>query len=180
MLLRCDAFSDQPRGPSTNACPSYLCVCARLCVFVCLSLVITLKTSRHWFKKGPSGSLWPHPDMSSVGGKDMIGGWQWTSCSSHDACQTKCEDAIDKTCYNYILFGGKPWTWTYKRVAVWELVALVVQGHAYLLVHVKESNSQLGEKRLNKGQQLFLPDSVVVSYCMTVYRNGHCYVNVTH
>lgn len=94
-------------------------VCLRLCVFVCLSLVITLKTSSHWLEKGSYGSPWPHSDMSSVGGKDMVGSWQWTLCSSHDTCQTKIENAIDKACYN-------SWAWTSESVASLELVVLVV------------------------------------------------------
>lgn len=45
--------------------PIYVCVCAFMCV--CLSLVNTLKTNWHWLAFRPSGSPWPHPDMSSVG-----------------------------------------------------------------------------------------------------------------
>lgn len=47
-------------------------VCVRLCVFVCLSLVITLKTSWHWLELGPSGSTWPHSDMFSIGGRTRL------------------------------------------------------------------------------------------------------------
>lgn len=51
-----------------NGRPICACVCVS-CVFVGLSLVITLKKSQHWLKMGPSGSPWPRP----VGGKT----WSW-------------------------------------------------------------------------------------------------------
>lgn len=49
-----------------------VCACVHLCVFVCLFLVITLKTRQHWLELGPSGSPWPHPNMSSVGGRTRL------------------------------------------------------------------------------------------------------------
>lgn len=79
LLIRLERHASQmwclfrpAQGPINNTWPFYLCICVHLCVFAYLSLVITLKTHWHWLVLGPSGSPWPHPDMSSVGGKTRL------------------------------------------------------------------------------------------------------------